>query len=830
MNRSSYKEHLLLKHPSENSNDPRGFCPKVQSKIDFSKSRKSGSNSKQKRQQEQENQDQDKEHEGREKEHRQEEQGPQGQQEQENQDQDKEHERREKEHRQEEQGLQGQEEQDKEHEGREEEHRQEEQRLQGQQVEEGQLELDSTLECDVLHEWGEQEEREVLQELVTMQDRPSHKEKEQEDVTMQGGHSEEEGEKEEDSAGLGEGHRKRARYQRRRSDSSKSRSRSPPKKSRGFEGSGINSSQDGCEMRIDEEELHAAIDKVRHVKNISMLDLEEIVKEGREEELIDVIEETTKSDEVKNLSKEKKVIMMSNIQKVVELEDISKEVEERAVAAGLILLAELATENWRKVSAAEAKVFKRILVHTTVSGWVRAVFWGLLTSAEEATLEADREEGETEADLEKVSKKLDVVVNKILVNPPDLSEQDTMEKCEAKIDIIEKQLNVSKVAGDLQKAVQQLKEISCMDKMSVDTEDEVVTKEALKSCRDVDQISDKISEFHCQGGVVRCRVCPDARSFKYSQDLQTRGEHQLIPVKLSNLKKSLQDHLSSNKHKKRVTDARCQEDLAEQKFSRNKTIGLKLGKVVYMLAHHGLPFTLYPEMVQLLADFKVDIGDINHSPDFCRDLGPSLAKVFNLVACPLNHSTFAGDRDEDQEALVHGAGGDGGEAPSAARGRQVHLPALVSSHAYFCEIDISLRTRQITGGVTLMPGSPALIQAVYFESPKCPSGTGDFMAAKITEVADKWIEPDQYQGSVGDGVYRHCSVPQKLDEHYDRKGLDTWDGMHVAATVGTGMRADKKFSWLGTIDETMGKGNNFINFGASWHKLNEVGNYILIEN
>ena len=97
------------------------------------------------------------------------------------------------------------------------------------------------------------------------------------------------------------------------------------------------------------------------------------------------------------------------------------------------------------------------------------------------------------------------------------------------------------------------------------------------------------------------------------------------------------------------------------------------------------------------------------------------------------------------------------------------------------------------------------------------------MAAKITEVADKWIEPDQYQGSVGDGVYRHCSVPQKLDEHYNRKGMDTWDGMHVAATVGTGMRADKRFAWLNVMDETMAKGNNFVNFGASWHKLNEVG-------
>jgi hypothetical protein len=301
--------------------------------------------------------------------------------------------------------------------------------------------------------------------------------------------------------------------------------------------------------------------------------------------------------------------------------------------------------------------------------WVRAVFSGLLTSAEEAALEADSEAGEKEAHLERVSKKLDMIVKKILVNPPDLCGKDEIEKCEAKIDIIEKQLNVSKVAGDLQKAVQELKDISCVEEISVITEDEKVTKEALKNCRDVDQISEKISEFHCQGGVVRCRVCPDARVFKYSQDLQTRGEHQLIPVKLSNLKGSLQDHLSSDKHKKRIKDARCQEELAERKLSRNKTIGLKLGKVVYLLAHHGLPFTLYPEMVQLLADFKVDVGDINHSHDFCRDLGPSFAKVHKLVACPHDHLTFSGDRDQDQEAPVHGAGGDGGEAPSAARGR-----------------------------------------------------------------------------------------------------------------------------------------------------------------
>ena len=44
------------------------------------------------------------------------------------------------------------------------------------------------------------------------------------------------------------------------------------------------------------------------------------------------------------------------------------------------------------------------------------MLWGLLTSAEEAAAEENREAGEKEAELEKVSKKLDIVVKKILVN------------------------------------------------------------------------------------------------------------------------------------------------------------------------------------------------------------------------------------------------------------------------------------------------------------------------------------------------------------------------------------------------------------------------------
>ena len=601
MNRSSYKEHLVLKHPNENCNNPSGYCSKQQPKLDFSKCKKSGSTSQQKSWQEKEQQGQGK-----------------GQQEQK---------------KQQEKGQQGHGEMLQEWDEPVEVLQEHVTLESGHSVRLGEQEDDGTMQASQVEDGtmqGSQVEDSTMQ--ASQVEDGTMEASQVDDGTMQG-----DVEQEEVDTVVGEYSsrqeeqtlkrcRQRVRSQRRSSESSDTRSRSPPRKSRVFRGDS-DSSQDEFEMSIEGEGIKEVINNVRNIKNVSILDLEQVVIEGNERELVKAIEDAIKDDKVKNMGKEDKVIMMSNTQKVVVLENISKEYEERAIAAGLILLSELTSEDWRKVSRAEANLFKRLIHQCTMPEWVRAVFWGLLSTAEEAAVEAEKEAGEKEDLLETVSKKLDIVVKKILVNPPDLGRKSALEKCEAKIDIVEKQLNVSRVAGDLQKAVQQLKEISCVEKSSVITEDEMVTKEALKSCRDVDQISEKISEFHCQGGVICCRLCPDARVFKYTQDLQTRAEHQSIPLKLSNLKGSLQDHLSSDKHKKRIKEARRQEELAEQKSSRNRTIGLKLGKVVYLLAHHGLPFTLYSEMVQLLADFKVDVGDINHSKLFCRDLGPSIAQV-----------------------------------------------------------------------------------------------------------------------------------------------------------------------------------------------------------
>ena len=621
MNRSSYKEHLVLKHPNENCNNPSGYCSKQQPKLDFSKCKKSGSTSQQKSWQEKEQQGQGK---GQQEQKKQQEKGQQGHGEM-LQEWDEpvevlqEHVTLESGHS----VRLGEQEDD----GTMQASQVEDSTMQASQVEDSTMQAsqveDGTMEASQMDDGTMQasQVKDSTMQASQVDDGTMQGDVEQEEVdTVVGEYSSRQEEQTLKRC------RQRVRSQRRSSESSDTRSRSPPRKSRVFRGDS-DSSQDEFEMSIEGEGIEEVINNVRNIKNVSILDLEQVVIEGNERELVKAIEDAIKDDKLKNMGKEDKVIMMSNTQKVVVLENISKEYEERAIAAGLILLSELTSEDWRKVSRAEANLFKRLIHQCTMPEWVRAVFWGLLSTAEEAAVEAEKEAGEKEDLLETVSKKLDIGVKKILVNPPDLGRKSALEKCEAKIDIVEKQLNVSRVAGDLQKAVQQLKEISCVEKSSVITEDEMVTKEALKSCRDVDQISEKISEFHCQGGVICCRLCPDARVFKYTQDLQTRAEHQSIPLKLSNLKGSLQDHLSSDKHKKRIKEARRQEELAEQKSSRNRTIGLKLGKVVYLLAHHGLPFTLYSEMVQLLADFKVDVGDINHSKLFCRDPGPSIAQV-----------------------------------------------------------------------------------------------------------------------------------------------------------------------------------------------------------
>ena len=55
---------------------------------------------------------------------------------------------------------------------------------------------------------------------------------------------------------------------------------------------------------------------------------------------------------------------------------------------------------------------------------------------------------------------------------------------------------------------------------------------------------------------------------------------------------------------KLMQDTQKQEELKEKRQTRNREIGLKLGKICYFINYHGLPFTLFAELVKLLGDFN----------------------------------------------------------------------------------------------------------------------------------------------------------------------------------------------------------------------------------
>ena len=55
-------------------------------------------------------------------------------------------------------------------------------------------------------------------------------------------------------------------------------------------------SQDDYEMSIDEEGIKEVIDNVRNNRNVSSLDLEQVVMEGKESELVKSLEDAVKDD------------------------------------------------------------------------------------------------------------------------------------------------------------------------------------------------------------------------------------------------------------------------------------------------------------------------------------------------------------------------------------------------------------------------------------------------------------------------------------------------------------------------------------------------------
>ena len=127
---------------------------------------------------------------------------------------------------------------------------------------------------------------------------------------------------------------------------------------------------------------------------------------------------------------------------------------------------------------------------------------------------------------------------------------------------------------------------------------------------------------------------------------------------------------------------------AEKLHTRTQEIGATLGKRSYIFTYNSLPYTLFTTF-KFLSDCKVDVGDINHSRDFCRNYAESLAEVVKSRTKKYLSTSLLATGDKP--------------------------PVLLSADKFTYQH----WTRQATGGISIFPGSHELIQAFYMESPKC---------------------------------------------------------------------------------------------------------------
>jgi hypothetical protein len=184
-----------------------------------------------------------------------------------------------------------------------------------------------------------------------------------------------------------------------------------------------------------------------------------------------------------------------------------------------------------------------------------------------------------------------------------------------KLQVIEDNVNMMKEIKKLEKVVVSLKEsVGVKDKRDVPTE-MVNTELVLLQSSSVQEITEKICEFEYRefkdGGLMVCIICGE--SFKYSNTLPQDYTGCKVAAQFSNLKSNLKRHLASQKHKKKSSDLEAASLIDEKEESRNKAIGLRIGRLCFHIYKQGRPFSDLPLLIHMSIANGVDLGDINHS-------------------------------------------------------------------------------------------------------------------------------------------------------------------------------------------------------------------------
>ena len=389
-------------------------------------------------------------------------------------------------------------------------------------------------------------------------------------------------------------------------------------------------------------------------------------------------------------------------------------------------------------------------------------------------------------DLRLIEGKVDDIIEKQNIECPAFPETSSEKRVLQKLDIIKAGIVVKDLVKDVQKVAENLGRLFVVDEDTNERED-TGSEDLFLHCRSIEEIEIKAAEFKFRDGYMECLVCES--KMKYGSDQPREFDIGGIQSqKFRSLKKSLKRHLQTGKHSEMLRKAEAAEEIEFKEKNRNKKIGLTLGRCIYKGLYTGSAQSLYPEDVAMLAKEGVDVGEMNHSREYAAKLGECIGEVVQTRVVEFLSSPL----------------------PQTGLRPPCKVVADKATHKHW--------SNNLTGVLTIVPGSDHLIQGIFLDAPRCERSTGDALSEDIRKTLAKFnVSPCQVTGLAGDGAYTHCSVGKKLDEKLGIFGFHDTDFCHIAARIEINARAWHEFQWVTAFVLIVSKTNKLINWGQAWH-------------
>lgn len=245
---------------------------------------------------------------------------------------------------------------------------------------------------------------------------------------------------------------------------------------------------------------------------------------------------------------------------------------------------------------------------------------------------------------------------------------------------------------------------------------------------------------------VVCQICSTDFTYDVSMEHGRKQSDSLTALKYR-LKKHLEE---SGKHKAALGTTEAKEKIRRKEDTRNEICGMNISRTAYYLLSNGRPQSDFTQLLSMQHKNGCDIGDINHSTEFCKNLAQHTSKVI---------------MDRVKEHL-------GTRLPQTGCLPPCKVAEDGATYRH--------NTRHITGITTVFPGDKPLLQSVFCGAPKGIKSDGASTAKNMAKTVAPYIVPEQYLGTSGDGANFLAHVGEHLDRELGKEGegQHDWDGVH----------------------------------------------------